>query len=78
MFEVVVKSPFLTQSGHYQVCCKEALECPISSAQICSRRHRVVLGQIDAQALEAGGRRLRPGLVDADVLGEDCHGRIGP
>ena len=32
-------------------------------------RRRIALGQIDAQALQAGGRRFRARIVDADVCG---------
>jgi hypothetical protein len=36
------------------------------------RRH-VGLGQVDAQALQARGRRLRARVVDADMAGECVH-----
>ena len=36
-------------------------------------RRRIALGQIDAQALQARGRRLRARIVDADVSGECGH-----
>ena len=36
-------------------------------------RRRLALGQIDAQALEARGRRFRARIVDADGAGEGGH-----
>ena len=34
---------------------------------------RIAFGQIDAQALQARGRRLRAGIVDADVPEKGGH-----
>ena len=39
--------------------------------------HGVTLGQVDAQPLQAGGRCLRAGVVDADAALEDAHGQAG-
>jgi hypothetical protein len=54
----------------------DALAGPVfAQARRWRHLHRVpiALGQIDAQALETGGRRLRARIVDADIAGEGGH-----